>query len=226
MWGRVFASAAFRTSIAASSMAVLLQAPSRLGLPQALADPAPMALADPAPSTTPFFKPTVALTLAGAKHAMEAAAKEAEANGWAVTIVISDMSGTPLLLERHGSSPMTVEIAMVSCDEATPDRTSLRLLSVLLLPHLLAMVSIPTFQGKARTAAISGKETARLEESANGSPEQRPRLALLSAPVLLMEGGVPILYDGKCVGAIGVSGVRSDQDAQVAKAGIRALLAG
>ena len=86
MWGRVFASAAFRTSIAASSMAVLLQAPSRLGLPQALADPAPMALADPAPSTTPFFKPTVALTLAGAKHAMEAAAKEAEANGWAVTL--------------------------------------------------------------------------------------------------------------------------------------------
>ncbi|HEX4855613.1 MAG TPA: heme-binding protein, partial [Limnobacter sp.] len=39
----------------------------------------------------------------------------------------------------------------------------------------------------------------------------------------LLEGGVPIVVEGQCVGAVGVSGVKSDQDAQVARAGIAAL---
>ena len=38
-----------------------------------------------------------------------------------------------------------------------------------------------------------------------------------------MEGGVPILSNGECVGAVGVSGVLPGQDAQVAKAGVAAL---
>jgi glc operon protein GlcG len=38
-----------------------------------------------------------------------------------------------------------------------------------------------------------------------------------------LEGGVPILKDGQCLGAIGVSGVKSGEDAQVARAGIGAL---
>ena len=51
------------------------------------------------------------------------------------------------------------------------------------------------------------------------------RMSFLSAPVLqgMLEGGVPILVQGQCVGAVGVSGVKSSEDAQIARAGIAAL---
>ena len=39
-----------------------------------------------------------------------------------------------------------------------------------------------------------------------------------------LEGGVPVVVDGLCIGAVGVSGVKSAEDAQIAKAGIAALL--
>jgi uncharacterized protein GlcG (DUF336 family) len=54
------------------------------------------------------------------------------------------------------------------------------------------------------------------------------RVSFLSAPAVegLLEGGVPILVQGVCVGAVGVSGVKSSEDAQVARAGIAALVAG
>jgi uncharacterized protein GlcG (DUF336 family) len=51
------------------------------------------------------------------------------------------------------------------------------------------------------------------------------RSAFLSAPTLeaMLEGGVPIVAQGQCVGAVGVSGVKSSEDVQIAKAGIAAL---
>jgi uncharacterized protein GlcG (DUF336 family) len=51
------------------------------------------------------------------------------------------------------------------------------------------------------------------------------RTSFLSVPAVegLLEGGVPIMADGHCIGAIGVSGVKSTEDAQVCKAGIAAL---
>lgn len=51
------------------------------------------------------------------------------------------------------------------------------------------------------------------------------RVSFLSAPGLqgLLEGGVPILVDGQCVGAIGVSGVKSSEDVEIGRAGIAAL---
>jgi glc operon protein GlcG len=54
-----------------------------------------------------------------------------------------------------------------------------------------------------------------------------PRTAFLSAPGLegMLEGGVPVMVQGHCVGAVGVSGVKSSEDAQIARAGIAALLA-
>ncbi len=68
---------------------------------------------------------------------------------------------------------------------------------------------------KARTSAL-GK---RYEEMVNGG-----RTAFLSAPLLTsLEGGVPVIVDGQVIGAVGVSGVKAEQDAQVAKAGIAAL---
>ncbi len=73
---------------------------------------------------------------------------------------------------------------------------------------------------KARTAALGRRESRVYEEMIN-----QGRVAFLSAPGLegLLEGGVPILVDGHCLGAVGVSGVKSEQDAQVAKTGISAL---
>ena len=50
------------------------------------------------------------------------------------------------------------------------------------------------------------------------------RTAFVSAPLITsLEGGVPVLVDGQVVGAVGVSGAKAEQDAQVAKAGIAAL---
>jgi glc operon protein GlcG len=51
------------------------------------------------------------------------------------------------------------------------------------------------------------------------------RVSFLSAPELegMLEGGVPIVKDGQCLGAVGVSGVKSGEDAQIARAGISAL---
>jgi uncharacterized protein GlcG (DUF336 family) len=43
--------------------------------------------------------------------------------------------------------------------------------------------------------------------------------------VLALEGGVPVIIDDQCVGAIGVSGVKSDEDAQIARAAVKAILA-
>ena len=77
--------------------------------------------------------------------------------------------------------------------------------------------------GKARTAALFRKETALLEASVNGA-DAAPRSALLSAPFLLMGGGLPIIIKGECAGSIGVSGVTPAQDAQIARAGVDAVL--
>ena len=73
---------------------------------------------------------------------------------------------------------------------------------------------------KARTAALGQRETKIYEDVINNG-----RYSFLSAPDLdgLLEGGVPIMVGGDCVGAVGVSGVKSNEDAQIAKAGIAAL---
>ena len=72
---------------------------------------------------------------------------------------------------------------------------------------------------KARSAAIGRRETKGYEDMVNGG-----RSAFLSAPLVTsLEGGVPVLVDGQVVCAVGVSGVKAEQDAQVAKAGIAAL---
>jgi len=72
---------------------------------------------------------------------------------------------------------------------------------------------------KARSAAIGRRETKGYEDMVNGG-----RTAFVSAPLLTsLEGGVPVLVDGQVIGAVGVSGVKAEQDAQVAKAGIAVL---
>lgn len=72
---------------------------------------------------------------------------------------------------------------------------------------------------KARTAALGRRESRLYEEMINAG-----RNAFLSAPGLnaMLEGGVPITVDGHVIGAVGVSGVKPDQDSQVARAGVAA----
>jgi glc operon protein GlcG len=73
---------------------------------------------------------------------------------------------------------------------------------------------------KANTAALGRRESRLYEEVINGG-----RISFLSAPQLtgMLEGAVPIMKDGQCLGAIGVSGVKSSDDVQIARAGIAAL---
>ncbi|WP_148861413.1 heme-binding protein [Marinobacter fonticola] len=131
-------------------------------------------------------KPVLALTDVSA--ILDGAQKEAEANGWAVTIAVADDGGHLLGLRRLDDvAPFTVNVAIE----------------------------------KARSAAIGRKETAVFEDMINNG-----RNAFLSAPLEgLLTGGVPVIQNGQVAGSIGVSGVKPDQDAQVAKAGIKAIAA-
>ena len=127
------------------------------------------------------------LTLDDVNAILDGAQQEAEANGWAVTIAVTDDGGHLLGLRRlDGAAPMSSYVATE----------------------------------KARSAALGRKETQVFEEMINGG-----RTAFLSAPVLqgLMTGGVPVLVEGHVAGSVGISGVKPDQDAQVAKAGIQAI---
>ena len=83
-----------------------------------------------------------------------------------------------------------------------------------------APVSASIAPSKARTSALGQRETKVYEDVINNG-----RFSFLSAPSIdgLLEGGVPIMVGSDCVGAVGVSGVKSTEDAQIAKAGIAAL---
>ncbi len=84
----------------------------------------------------------------------------------------------------------------------------------------VATISAHIGPAKATTAALGRRESKVYEDTINNG-----RYSFLSAPYLqgMLEGGVPIIKDGLCIGAVGVSGVKSNEDAQIAKAGIAAL---
>jgi uncharacterized protein GlcG (DUF336 family) len=83
-----------------------------------------------------------------------------------------------------------------------------------------APISSHLAPAKARTAALGRRESKIYEDMINNG-----RTSFLRAPELdgMLEGGVPIVVEGQTVGAVGVSGVKSAEDAQIAKAGIAAL---
>jgi glc operon protein GlcG len=70
---------------------------------------------------------------------------------------------------------------------------------------------------KGRSAAVMRRSTKAAEERV------ADRVALLKMPVLPVQGGVPIIVQGECAGAVGVSGMQSHEDEQVCNAGIAAL---
>ncbi len=83
-----------------------------------------------------------------------------------------------------------------------------------------APISAHIAPAKANTAAMGRRESKVYEDVINGG-----RTSFLSAPYIqgMLEGGVPIIKDGHCLGAVGVSGVKSNEDAQIARAGIAAI---
>jgi glc operon protein GlcG len=126
------------------------------------------------------------LTQTEVTQILAAARKEAQANGWAVSIAVTDDGGHLLGFERlDGCAPIGAYIAIE----------------------------------KARTSALGRRESKGYEEMVNGG-----RTAFVTAPLLTsLEGGVPVIVNGETIGAVGVSGVKADQDAQVAKAGVSAI---
>ena len=83
-----------------------------------------------------------------------------------------------------------------------------------------APISAHIAPSKARTAALGRRDSKVYEDMVN-----QGRVSFLSAPGIdgLLEGGVPVMVDGQCVGAVGVSGAKSSEDVQIARAGIAAL---
>jgi glc operon protein GlcG len=94
--------------------------------------------------------------------------------------------------------------------------------------HLLSLdrcdgaspASAETAMAKARMAALNGKATAPQEQAINN---ERPALAQLAGifgqPAVAMAGGIPLLHNGHCLGAIGVSGMTPEIDLAIAEAG-------
>ena len=81
-------------------------------------------------------------------------------------------------------------------------------------PPISAEVSF----GKARTSALTKRPSKFFEERV----KERPAFVGFPAGILV-QGGLPIMHQNECVGAIGVSGVQSHEDEQVAQAGVTAL---
>ena len=73
--------------------------------------------------------------------------------------------------------------------------------------------------GKAQTSALTKRPSKFFEDRV----KERPGFVTFPTPGVMFQGGVPIVHQGECVGAIGVSGVLSAQDAQIARAGIDGL---
>ena len=94
--------------------------------------------------------------------------------------------------------------------------------------HLLHFLRMDGATPASATISVEKARTAALSRRPSGMWEQRikeGRTAMLKMPgILPVQGGVPIVVDGTCVGAVGVSGVQSHEDEQIAQAGIDALL--
>lgn len=118
-------------------------------------------------------------------------------------------------------------IAQAAAAEATRNAWGVTIAIVDAGGHLLWLqrldgappISATIAPAKAQTAALGRRESKVYEDIVN-----QGRMAFLSVPLPgMLEGGVPIVVDGQVVGAVGVSGVKSHEDVQVARAGIAAL---
>ena len=80
-------------------------------------------------------------------------------------------------------------------------------------------ISAEVAVGKARTAAITRRPTKFWEDRV----KERAGFLTFPTPGVMFQGGLPLMHQNECVGAIGVSGVQSHEDEQVAQAGVTVL---
>jgi uncharacterized protein GlcG (DUF336 family) len=79
-------------------------------------------------------------------------------------------------------------------------------------------ISVEVSTGKARTSAMTKRPSKFFEDRV----KERPAFTNFPAGILI-QGGIPLTHENECVGAIGVSGVQSHEDEQIATAGAKAL---
>ncbi|MBX9580040.1 MAG: heme-binding protein [Gemmataceae bacterium] len=163
--------------------------------PAALLAVAVFAAGRPAADSPLVVRNRVGLTLAGADEVLGAAKRKAAALGVRCNIAVVDDGGHLLAFARM--------------DGARP-------------------ASGPTALAKAASAATLRQETGPLPPG--GEPDLLLTLGLPAAAaagggrLTTLKGGVPIVVDGQVVGAVGVGGGTGEQDAEVARAGVKALL--
>ena len=127
-----------------------------------------------------------------------------------MSLTLTDATAIAAAAEEYAESQeLRVSIAVV--DKST------------YIQHVIRMEGAPytSAEGaieKARTAAEGGHPTTVFEEPLNAG-----RYSMLKMPINPLEGGIPVIVDGQCVGAIGVVGVLPHLDAAIAEAGLKAL---
>lgn len=128
-----------------------------------------------------------------------------------LSLTLTDATAIATAAEEYAESrELRVSIAVV--DESTYIQHVIRMDGA---PYMSAEGAIE----KARTAAEGGHPTTFFEEPLNAG-----RYSMLKMPhIYPVEGGIPVIVDGHCVGAVGVAGVLPHLDAAIAKAGLQAL---
>lgn len=143
-----------------------------------------------------------------------------------LSIILANAAWAQLLDKKALTLEAAQKIAAASLVEARANNWNVIIAVVDEGGHLLTLNRMETAQygsidvavGKAKTAAAFRRPTKLLEDAS----KTRPSLSTI-ANAYLLEGGVPITYNGQVIGAVGVSGATSQQDAQVAEAGISSL---
>jgi glc operon protein GlcG len=128
---------------------------------------------------------------------------------------------------KHSLTSADVKKILAACEtEATKNKWAVSISIVddggfLLAFHRMdgaPVISSEVSMGKARTSAMTKRPSKFFEDRV----KERP--AFMGFPAgILIQGGVPLIHDNDCVGAIGVSGVQSHEDEQVAHAGANVL---
>ena len=147
-----------------------------------------------------------------------------------ISSVLAIVAGTGAAQQLATKKALTLDIAkrMVAAAEAEAIKNKFTMFICIvddsgtpMLIHRIDESQLGSFEvsiEKARTAVFFKRPTKALEDAVAGG-----RNVVLRLPGLPIEGGIPIMADGKVIGGIGVSGGTSPQDAQVAQAGLTAI---